>query len=144
MLKLSHRGRYLFCGFLLGFTLAIWGGQWTWLAMRINTAYFIPLGVLLGLFLSRRRKRLSVSWVVGLQVLWFASFYSGYSSQWEALTALPAILFKQGFGLDFLSLNQANWVLVVVLILGNICGINSCLYLCERCNCDKEEESCAN
>lgn len=142
--KLSHWGKYLFSGFLLGFTLAVLGGHWPWLAMRINTAFFIPLGALLGLIIGVSKIKPRSSWLLLLDLFWCATLLLVYHSQLDALTVLPAILMKQGFGLGFLSIDQSNLVLISVFFLGNTGWLISEFKRFKGSTNDEEEEICAN
>lgn len=118
--KLVKLGRFAFAGLIAGYIISILLGSWTWLEMRADVALAIPvccgLGVAAGLFAGRP---IGFLWGILPQAILIAVFTVIYWGRLDALFVIPAVLFREGFGLDFLSVGQINLILSAVLICGN-------------------------
>lgn len=121
MKSMLHFGKHIISGLILGMALALLLGHWTWLAMRFSTPLLIPVGTGLGLLVALVKKsRSGLYWLVIPQLSLALSFVGLYHEQLEAIQILPAILFKQGLALEFMSISQTNLLMVVLSIFGNM------------------------
>ncbi len=118
--KLFKLGRLTFTGLITGYIISILLGNWTWLAMRVDIGLAIPvccgLGAAAGLFAGRPKGFL---WAILPQAALIVVFTVTYWGRLDALYVIPAVFFREGFRLDFLSVAQINLVLAVILIIGN-------------------------
>lgn len=119
--KINQLSKISFIGFLTGLILAVLLGQWTWLDMRVKTALLIPAGVVVAGIISIRKKEApGLLWLVLPEAAWVTVLLALYNKELDALFVLPAIMVREGLGLAMLSLNQVNFLLVTILIVGNL------------------------
>lgn len=120
MNRLTHVIRNGFAGFVLGYLLTSISSQWIWLDMRFNIALIIPILTLAGVLSGYLLKLSPGFWMVtGLEGLWFAITLIIYRADLSALSIIPAVTFREGFGIESLSLSQVNILLLIVLIFAN-------------------------
>ncbi|ATW26116.1 hypothetical protein [Candidatus Formimonas warabiya] len=113
-------GRCFFFGFILGFFMAVVLNQWIWLAMRTNISLVIPACSFLAVIWAFFPKRPVHRFVFyGAEILFLAVFLVIYRDP-AAFAIMPAIMLKEAFFLSFLSLSQANGLLLILLATGNI------------------------
>ncbi|HWI54546.1 MAG TPA: hypothetical protein VNT57_02530, partial [Desulfobacteria bacterium] len=104
----------------MGYLLTEVIGQWIWLDMRFNIALIIPVLTLAGFLTGLSKKpALGTRCVTSLEVLWFLVTILIYWDDLSALTIIPAVLLREGFGIDSLSLSEVNILLLFVLISAN-------------------------
>lgn len=141
MSKIHLFGRLTFAGFLTGLSLALALGHWTWFAMRINTSIFIPIfcffGALLALWNSSLQSKV---WFLISEFILAIVFVLFYWRDFDALLVIPGILLREGFMLNLLNLQQANFLLISVILTGNlICFID----YKPKCEIDRSDQNAA-
>ncbi len=113
-------GKFIFLGLIWGYMIALFLSRSTWLEMRFNTSLSILsmtlLGVVIGFIKNINVKK---RWFFISEILLIMLLIATYKD-FSALTVIPAIKFKEAFFLNFLSLSQANIVVILLLIVGNI------------------------
>ncbi len=110
-----------FAGLVSGLGLAVIFGQWAWLGMRSTTALAIPAGLLAGIFLGWWIKRPKLlRGVIGSELFLIAVMLGFFAGEADAWLILPGLLFREGFHLGWLSLGQANILLIVLVVVGNL------------------------
>ncbi len=113
-------GKYLFLGLAAGYLWAALLGHWTWLAMRINTSWLIPVFLLLGAVVGLLSQMdVSKTVFLSIEILIPAAFLFIYRDP-SAMTVIPAIMLREAFGLRFLSLLQGNVFIILLLLIGNL------------------------
>ncbi|MDF2678339.1 MAG: hypothetical protein K0Q97_2689 [Bacillota bacterium] len=113
-------GKFIFWGLIWGYMIALFLSRSTWLEMRFNTSLSILamtlLGVVIGFIKNINVKK---RWFFISEILLIMLLIATYKD-FSALAVIPAIKFKEAFFLNFLSLFQANIVVILLLIVGNI------------------------
>ena len=126
MRKLQNYAKFIFVGFLAGYFFAFLFGQWTWLAMRINTGLMLPIFSTAGFFMVLWNNCLrNKLWLIISQLAAATVFLFFYWQSLDAIFIIPGIMFREGFGLEFLSLTQANGILLGLCVAGNVLWVFS-------------------
>ncbi|MEN6326493.1 MAG: hypothetical protein ABFD18_09875 [Syntrophomonas sp.] len=114
-------GKHIFLGFVAGYLLAVLLGHWTWLAMRFNSSLLIPvLIIIMSVWgLRGRRDNIPKVYFLGLEIMVLLVFLLLYRDP-SVLTVIPAIMFREAFGLSFLTLFQGNAIIILLMITGNL------------------------
>ncbi len=111
-------------GFTLGLVLAVAAGSWVWLDMRLNVGLLIPAAVLLCPVIARReRKAFSYPGFLAAQGLLAITLLAIYGLDGNALAAVPACLFREGFHLAGVALKTAELTMGGILLGGNLLWI---------------------
>lgn len=120
MNKITAVIRTAFLGFVFGFIASVLLERWLWLSMRLNLAAAIPIGAatgaLVAAFLKPPRK---LWWFIVSEIFLLVIMAVLFRSDAGAWAVLPGIMFRGGFGLNSLSLTQANLVLILFALAGN-------------------------
>jgi hypothetical protein len=110
-----------YLGVSTGFLVLLLLNHSVWLEMRINTSLVLPVFTLAGfgvsLFLNRR---FPVPAAVILQIAVLMLFLFKYGFDFEVLSIMPALLFQEGFHLNFLNVQMVNMLLILLVVIGNI------------------------
>lgn len=108
-------------GFILGLALAIGAASWVWLEMRVNVGLVIPGAMILCPVLACwQRKELSYPVFLAGQFLLFAVLLAIHGLDPDALWAVPAALFREGFYIAGLTLNASGMLMGGILLAGNL------------------------
>ncbi len=110
----------VFIGLLAGFILSIFAGSSIWLEMRINTGLFLPLMTVIAIFAGTMFKwRVPARVGVGMEIILVSLLLLVYGFDPDALLAIPASTFKEGFFLHGFTFHSLNCILASILLLGN-------------------------
>jgi hypothetical protein len=112
--------KFGYAGFMGGYSAALLLGMSVWIEMRFNVALLIPLcslgAVIAALKLDSRPNR----WLRILpQAAAVIPFLGIYGLDTGAISVIPAVLLREGFGLGQMSLSQVNMLLVIAMLAGN-------------------------
>ena len=110
-------------GFLVGFFLTVAARQSVWLEMHVNTGVVVPITVLLFAFGFRKKLPIHSPVVVFLELLLLFVFLLAYRFEWLALSVVPASLLREGLYATNLSLSQANVILGLIFLAGNVAWV---------------------
>lgn len=110
----------LFCGFVTGYLLSVVLSNWIWLEMRMNTSLIILIMTILGgIFGGVKKFKVNKMWFYGAEIFAFIIFIIFYQDL-SALSVIPAVKFKEAFFLSFLTISNANIILIILLLIGNV------------------------
>ncbi len=113
-------GKFLFLGLFFGYLTALILSRSIWLEMRVNTSMaifiFTVLGGMIGLW---KNLHLQKKWFWSIEILIIIMFYLIYRD-FGAFMVIPAVRFKEAFFLGSLSLHQANAILILLMVIGNV------------------------
>lgn len=118
--RLERLGKFGYAGFMGGYSAALLLGMSVWIEMRFNVALFIPLCSLGAVIAASKHDNRPDGWLWILpQAAAAMSFLGSYGLDTGAISVMPAVLLREGFGLYQLSLFQVNLLLVIVILAGN-------------------------
>ncbi|MDA8124112.1 MAG: hypothetical protein M0009_02835 [Deltaproteobacteria bacterium] len=115
-------------GVMIGFVAAFLLGRSVWLEMRANVGHAIPLFLAIAVFYVRwRRRPVRLAPFLFCEALAIALVLAIYGFSGSVLLIVPAALFRDGFHLGFLSLQEINLVLICSLAMVNAIWIGAAL-----------------
>jgi hypothetical protein len=110
-----------FTGMTVGLLLALLSASWIWLEMRMNTGLMISVMTLVCLAMAVWKGAIfNYKIFLFSQVLLAIAFVFIYGFDPVALHVVPACLFREGFQIADISLDNANIIIVAVLFGGNV------------------------
>lgn len=113
-------GKFLFIGLLFGYLAAFILSRSIWMEMRTNTSLVILIMTVSGGvsgFSKNLRFPKKLFWCV--EILLIIVIYSIYKD-FGAFMVIPAVKFREAFFLGFFSLPQANALLFLLMVIGNV------------------------
>ena len=112
---------FTYLGMVSGFVVLMLLTHSLWLEMRINTALVLPLFTVVG-FMSAffYKKNVPSGVLIFLQGCVILLVLLNYHFDFGALAVMPAIWLREGFLLHSLDIREANIVLAVMVIFGNL------------------------
>lgn len=112
---------FTYLGMVSGFVVLMLLSHSLWLEMRINTALVLPLFTAAGFILSSfHHKRVSAGALIFLQGCVILMILLKYNFDLGAIAVMPAIWLREGFLMHFLEIREANGILAVVMVFGNL------------------------
>ncbi len=110
-----------FTGMTVGLLLALLSASWIWLEMRMNTGLMIPIMTLVCLAMAVWKGTIfNYKIFLFSQLLLAITFVFIYGFDPVALRVIPACLFREGFLMADMSLDNANIIIVAVFFGGNV------------------------
>lgn len=118
---LKRIGQFMFFGLASAYLLVLCLSQWTWLAMRANISLLIPILLFLGAIWALLSKAILPRLYFGLIELLIPLVFLLLYHDLAVLTIMPAIILREAFNLNSLSLWQGNLIILFLLFAANLC-----------------------